>query len=62
MWIRDTLHLDELECSAAYLEEARSRDDLEVLSEPRPLPLDARGDLPDWFHWADVPSVADTSA
>jgi len=32
---------------AAYLEEARSRDDLEILSELRPLPFDESGNLPD---------------
>ena len=47
LWIADTLHLAELECSAAYLEEARRRDDLEVLGDPRPLPLDGEGNLPD---------------
>ncbi|MBN1393770.1 MAG: DUF2088 domain-containing protein [Pirellulales bacterium] len=48
LWIADTLHLAEAECSAAYLEEARGRNDLEVLSAPRDLPLDAAGNLPDW--------------
>ena len=47
LWIRNTLELAEVECSVAYLEEARRRDDLEILSEPRPLPLDADGNLPD---------------
>ena len=48
LWIADTLHLAEVECSAAYLDEARERDDLEVLSAPRDMPLDAAGNLPDW--------------
>jgi len=47
LWIADTLHLSEMECSAAYLEEARRRDELEVLSGLRPLPLDEQGNLPD---------------
>jgi len=47
LWIRNTLELSEMECSAAYLEEARTRDDLEILTDPRPLPLDADGNLPD---------------
>jgi hypothetical protein len=47
-WIQDTLHLREVECSAAYLEEAQGRDDLEVLTELRDLPLDEEGNLPDW--------------
>jgi hypothetical protein len=29
------------------LKEARSRPDLEILSEPRPLPFDAEGNLPE---------------
>jgi hypothetical protein len=47
MWIRNTLHLAELACSVAYLEDARQRPDLEILSPPQPLPLDAEGNLPD---------------
>ena len=31
LWIRDTLHLAEVECGEAYLAEARSRPDLEIL-------------------------------
>jgi hypothetical protein len=46
MWIRDTLHLTEVECGAVYLKEAQSRDDLEVVADPRPLPFDAAGNLP----------------
>jgi hypothetical protein len=43
LWIRNTLDVAELECSTAFLAEARSRSDLTILSDPRPLPLDARG-------------------
>jgi hypothetical protein len=46
LWIRDTLRLKEVECSAAYWDEAQARDDLEVLTDLRPLPLDAEGNLP----------------
>ncbi len=46
LWIADTLHLAEVECSAAYLDEARRRDDLEVLTGLRSLPFDAMGELP----------------
>jgi hypothetical protein len=46
LWIRDTLHLAEVECGEAYLAEARSRPDLEILTEPRPLPFQADGNLP----------------
>jgi hypothetical protein len=45
LWIKNTLHLEEMECGAAYLDEARTRDDLEVLCAPRDLPFD-RDDLP----------------
>lgn len=45
MWMTDTLHLEYVECSTAYLEEARQRDDLEILTPPRPLPLDEHGQL-----------------
>ncbi|MBC8352150.1 MAG: DUF2088 domain-containing protein [Planctomycetes bacterium] len=46
MWIHDTLDVAEVECSAAYFEEAQSRDDVEIVSELRPLPLDEAGVLP----------------
>jgi hypothetical protein len=44
-WIADTLHTEVLGISAALLEEARGRADLEVLREPEPMPFDARGRL-----------------
>ena len=46
MWIASTLDIAEVECSQAYWDEARSREDLEILAGPRPLPFDARGLLP----------------
>jgi len=46
VWIHNTLELGEVECSSAYWEEARARDDLEILGEPRLLPFDAGGNLP----------------
>jgi hypothetical protein len=46
LWIADTLALAEVECSTAYLDEARRREDIEILTEPRPLPFDAAGNLP----------------
>ncbi len=45
MWIKDTLRISELECSEGYWDEARSRDDLETLSDPQPLVFNAAGDL-----------------
>lgn len=47
LWIANTLELGELECSAAYLAEARQRSDLEILTPLRDLPLDAVGNLPE---------------
>jgi hypothetical protein len=47
IWIRNTLQVTELECSTAYWAEAQARSDLEILCEPRPLPFDAQGLLPD---------------
>ncbi|HAN96698.1 MAG TPA: [Fe-S]-binding protein [Planctomycetaceae bacterium] len=51
LWVRDTLHLTELECSRAYWDRCVGRDDLEILTDPRPFPLDAAGMLPD-DHWS----------
>ncbi len=45
LWIADTLDLAEVECSAAYLEAARERSDLEILSQPREMAFDAEGNL-----------------
>lgn len=45
LWIRDTLHLSEVECSTAYFDEAKRRNDLQILTEPRDLPFDAAGNL-----------------
>jgi len=55
MWIRNTSDLVELACSAAYLDEAKSRPDLEVLCPLCTMPLDQQGNLPDdvtgaWFE------------
>jgi hypothetical protein len=47
MWIHNTLEVAEVECSVAYLDEARQRRDLEIIQDPRPMPFDAAGNLPD---------------
>jgi hypothetical protein len=47
LWIRNTLQLGEVACSAPLLEEAVRRPELEVASELHPLPLDRDGNLPD---------------
>jgi hypothetical protein len=46
VWIKNTLELGEVECSIAYQEAARERSDLEILTDPRPLPFDEHGNLP----------------
>jgi hypothetical protein len=46
MWIQNTLKVAELECSDAYWDEARQRSDLEILTEPRKLPVGEDGQLP----------------
>lgn len=51
LWITNTLELGELACSAAYLDEARRRDDLEVLTSLCDLPLDAAGNLSNVKSW-----------
>ncbi len=45
VWIRNTLALEEVECSTAYLDALRDRDDLEILTEARDLPFDAVGNF-----------------
>jgi len=52
LWIRNTLQLAEVECSAPLLEEASCRPDLEVASKLRPLPLDGDGNLPDCIRFS----------
>jgi hypothetical protein len=47
LWIADSLHLTEVECGAAYLDAARQRSDLEILTGLRELPFDAAGELPE---------------
>ena len=47
MWAHNTLDVAEVECSVAYLNEARERSDLEIIKDPRPLAFDAAGNLPD---------------
>jgi hypothetical protein len=44
-WITDTLHTELLGASEALLAEARERPDLEILSEPEPMPFNPEGVL-----------------
>ena len=43
--IKNTLHLGEVQVSAAYFDEVRRRPDLTALGDPRPLGFDAAGTL-----------------
>lgn len=49
LWIRNTLRLDEVACSAAYWPEAQKHASLQIEGNPQRLPLDAEGNLPDNF-------------
>lgn len=49
MWIRNTLDVAEVECSAAYLPQIRERIDLEMIKPPRALPFEANGNLVEQF-------------
>ncbi len=46
MWAKNTLEVAEVECSEVYIEEARSRSDLEILTDLRKLDFDGDGNLP----------------
>ena len=43
LWIADTLDLAEVECSVAYLDEARRREDLEIIGLPSEMVFDEAG-------------------
>ncbi len=45
LWIANTLDLAEVECSLAYIDEAKDRSDLEIISPPREIEFDAEGNL-----------------
>jgi hypothetical protein len=49
MWIRNTLDIAEVECSAAYLPMAKEREDLEVIVPPRVLPFGKDGNVVEQF-------------
>ena len=50
-WVQNTLKVIEAELSVAYLDEARRREDLEILCDPRPLPFDPEGNLCGVAKW-----------
>jgi hypothetical protein len=45
LWIRDTLSLEEVECSEYYYAAARSNSELEILNPPSELEFDQNADL-----------------
>jgi hypothetical protein len=54
MWIKNTLDLTEVEASEAYWKEVQGRPDLEILSELRPIRLEADGNLPSFEEMGKV--------
>jgi hypothetical protein len=44
--IKSTLHLTEVDCSEAMLDEAKAHDRLHPVTEPKPMVFDASGNLP----------------
>ena len=49
MWIPNTLHISEVECSEGLWNEARDNPRVEILSDPTPLQFDAANDLVNRF-------------
>lgn len=45
MWIQDTLHIEEIECSQALLPHVSKLDHVEIIRECTPLQFDTAGDL-----------------
>lgn len=45
MWIKNTLHIEEIECSQGLWSQLSSLENVEVLGEPTPLQFDENGDL-----------------
>lgn len=45
MWIKNTLHLEEIECSQVLFDDISKRPDVEILTPPRELQFDSQGDL-----------------
>ena len=59
VWVRNTLELAEIECSAALLGQAQGRENLEVISPLRDWPFDSAGNLPPAGMWAMSAETAD---
>ncbi|MCC6509485.1 MAG: DUF2088 domain-containing protein [Pirellulaceae bacterium] len=45
MWIKNTLHIEEIECSQSLLPSLSKLEHVEILSQPRPLDFDDQGNL-----------------
>lgn len=46
VWIKNTLDVGEIEVSEAYMSQVEIREDLEIISDVRPLEVEADGNLP----------------
>ncbi|MDP6040106.1 MAG: lactate racemase domain-containing protein [Candidatus Latescibacteria bacterium] len=53
VWIPNTLDVGEIEASEAYLSQVEIRDDLEIISDVRPLEVEADGNLPPFEAYRD---------
>jgi hypothetical protein len=62
VWIKTTLDVGEIEVSEAYLAEVEIRDDLEMISDVRPLEVEADGNLPPIEAYGDRVSAAEPVA
>ncbi|MCH2128211.1 MAG: nickel-dependent lactate racemase [Pirellulaceae bacterium] len=49
LWIKNTKKITEVECSAPFFEEAQAREDLEILTDLRPISFDDQGNLVEQF-------------
>ncbi|MDA0709747.1 MAG: lactate racemase domain-containing protein [bacterium] len=59
VWIKNTLDVGEIEASEAYLAQVELRDDLEVISDVRPLEVEADGNLPPIEAYGDRVSASE---
>jgi hypothetical protein len=52
VWINNTLDLEKIIISEAYVDDIKKRDDLEQLSPAREVAFDSSGNLPPFNAWA----------
>jgi hypothetical protein len=62
VWIKTTLNVGEIEVSEAYLSEVEVRDELELISDVRPLEVGPDGNLPPIEAYGDKVSAAEPVA